>query len=281
MRRKNNNQRNRAGPDQQSSPAGQETRKSHWEKQPLFFVIIHPGGQREFLSSRSKIRQPRRVFSARTVQTSLLLAVHGNATVGALRTAEGARLGWHKDLIRELVDGDAVRVGTRGYIDEPLAPSGIDHAENGSIRHVSARCVIAVVAAVVPDLVSASGLIDVDLAGEARSACGAGTVKDNHQRRKLDAVVTTATDKEIVAGALCDSRRHAIVDGDNIDHDWSLGFQTSIRVDPGINLINAADSNAGLHIRISSSRAIQVFYIESTVQRIEAEGTRSRHGNFT
>ena len=47
----------------------------------------------------------------RCLQTAfldLLSAVDGNASVGTLRTAESACLGGHKDLICELIDGDAV-----------------------------------------------------------------------------------------------------------------------------------------------------------------------------
>src|ERR1700751_2973012 len=122
----------------------------------------------------------------------LLPAVNGDASVGALRAAECAGLGGDKDLIRKLVDGDAVRVGTSRHVDEPLARSRINHAHDWSVRHVASRGVIAVVAGVVPDFVGTAALIDLDLAGKAGRARRAGAVKDNQQRRKLHTIMASA-----------------------------------------------------------------------------------------
>ncbi len=124
----------------------------------------------------------------------LLPAVHGDTSIGTLRTAEWTGLGGDKYLIRKLVDGDAVGVGTRGDVDEPLASSGINHAHDWSAGHVASRGVVAVVAGVVPDFVSTAALIDLDLAGKAGSASRAGTVKDDQQGWELDAIMASAPD---------------------------------------------------------------------------------------
>ena len=51
-----------------------------------------------------------------------------------------------KDLIRKLVDRDAVGVGASGHVDEPLARSGINHAHDRPAGHIAPRSVVAVVA---------------------------------------------------------------------------------------------------------------------------------------
>ena len=129
----------------------------------------------------------------------LLPAVDGDASIGVLRTAERTGLCGDEDLICELVHGHAVGIRTGGDIYQPLARSGIDYAEDRPVGHIAASGVIPVVAGVVPDFVGTAALIDVDLAGKAGGAGRARTVKDDQQRRKLDAIVATATDEEIVA----------------------------------------------------------------------------------
>ncbi len=107
------------------------------------------------------------------VTVMLLPSVHGDASVGALRTAEGSRLHGHKDLIGELVNRNAVGIGARGHVDEPRARSGINHAHHRPAGHVPTGCIVAVVAGVVPDFVRAATLIN---AGD-NFVCG--TVKDD------------------------------------------------------------------------------------------------------
>src|SRR5207302_7244006 len=108
----------------------------------------------------------------------LLPAVHGNTSVGTLRTAERARLQGHKDVIGELVDRNAVRIGACGHIDQPSARCGINHAHHRSVRHIPTRRVVAVVAWVEPDFVRAPTLIN----GGHYLVCHA--VKDDQQRRE-------------------------------------------------------------------------------------------------
>ena len=124
----------------------------------------------------------------------LLPAVNGNASIGTLRTAEWTGLGGDKNLVRELVDSDAVGVGASRHVDEPLARSGINYAHDRTIGHVATGGVVAVVAGVVPDFVSTAALIDLDLAGKAGSASRAGTVKDDQQGWELDAIMASAPD---------------------------------------------------------------------------------------
>src|SRR5216684_1906747 len=139
----------------------------------------------------------------------LLPAVHGDTSIGTLRTAEGTGLRGDKDLICKLVDRDAVRVGTSRHVDEPLPRSGINHTHDRSVGHIASRGVIAVITGVVPDFVGAAALIDLDLADDAGSASRAGAVKDNQQGRELNTIMAPAANQEIVTRALNDTSRHA------------------------------------------------------------------------
>src|SRR6266436_770729 len=190
----------------------------------------------------------------------LLPAVNGNASIGTLRTAEWTGLGGDKNLVRELVDGDAVRVGASRHVDEPLARSGINHAHDWSVGHVASRGVVAVVAGVVPDFVSTAALIDLDLAGEAGCAGRAGTVKHNQQGRELDAIMASAPDQKIVARTLDDASRHAVEGWDNVDNHRASRISNS-----RIDFVNAPDGDARLSGQ-SGNRTIQVLHVKSAMQ---------------
>src|SRR5258708_4454662 len=140
----------------------------------------------------------------------LLPAVNGNASIGALRTAEWARLRGDKNLICKLVDSDAVGIGASRHVDEPLARPGIDHSHDRPVGHVAPGGVVTVVAGVVPDFVGAAALIDLDLAGEASGASRAGTVKDDQQGRELNTIMASAPDQAIMARSLHAANRHTV-----------------------------------------------------------------------
>jgi len=194
---------------------------------------------------------------------TLLPPVNGNASVGALRTAKRPRLSGHKDLVRELVNRNAVGIGTCGHIDEPLARSGIDHAHHRPVRHIPTCCVVTVVAGVIPDFVRAAALINWDLAGHAGSAGAAGAIKDDQQGGELDTIVAPTADQEIVARALNNPGGHAIEHGNHIDN-----HRTGWVANSGIDFVNASYRHAGLSGQGRNS-AIEVLKIKSTVKRFE------------
>jgi len=174
-----------------------------------------------------------------TAYLPLLPTIDGDASIGALCTAEGAGLCGDENLIGELVHGHAVRIRTGSDIHQPLARSSIDYAEDRPIGHVSSSGVVTVVTRVVPDFVGAPALIDVDLASEAGRAGCAGPVKDDQQRRELDSIMASAADKEIVARALSDASGHAIEGRNDVDHDRPRWIS-----DSGVDFVDATYGDA-------------------------------------
>src|ERR1700752_2157168 len=146
--RQNNDERKSTDPSYRAPPARQAMRTRHDKRRH-----VNPAGRKV---PTIPIIHPQRYPIAGLkpaptlpLEPQLLPSVNGDASVGALGTAERARLGRHKDLIRELVDSNAMGVGAGGHIDEPQARCGIDYAQDRAVGHVSAGGVVAVVAGVV------------------------------------------------------------------------------------------------------------------------------------
>jgi hypothetical protein len=205
----------------------------------------------------------------------LLPAVDSDATIGALRTAEGAGLCGDKDLIGELVHRHAMGIRAGSDIYQPLAASRIDYSQHWAAGHVAPRGVVAVVAGVIPDFVGTAGLIDLDLAGEAGGTGRASAVKNDQQWWELDAIMASAADEEIVARSLGDTSRHAVKGWDNVDD-----YRTGRISDSWINFVDAPDGDARLSGK-SGNCAIQVLHIKSAMEGVETHGTGPGNCNLT